>query len=352
MKRLALVIFGAVLGIALAEIGLRILAPQPTEYFYFEKRARPNSTTMRWGIPIRINSVGYRDVDHSLEKPAEVKRIAAIGDSITYGSGVHFHEIYHQRLLQLLEQTGENFEVLAFNQGATSTNWAVTTYAEVARKYKPDLVLLGFCLNDFDIYEDKIAQPVLSLRRLLYDLMAEVHQRARIWSHLYFLIFERSRRFIYQHILDRSVRTQDSWIPMAPLSDKNKAWFTRALASTTHQIKLLNDKVRLDGGELLVVIFPFEMQLTPHLNQIYSKEYKIEGLETAIDAEAQQLLMSALTRAGVSFVDVLPVYRKYLESNPDAQLYFRELGGMLDWAHPNALGHLLAAEAIFHVITD
>ncbi len=347
-----LVLLGLASAAIIAEGFLRVFAPQPVDYFYFEKSPRPNTDFMRWGVPIHINSAGFRDKEHTREKAPGVVRIAAIGDSITYGSGVEYRDVYHQALETSLNQKNSHYEVLAFNQGATSTDWAVKTYIETARGYRPDIVLLGFCLNDFEDYEAKNSSESKTLRRKAYDLLADLHQYLRVESHLYFFIFERSRRFLYQHVIDRTVRTQDSWTPMSPFSPQHEAIFKRELTSTVGQIAKLNDAVKADGARLLVVIFPFEMQITPQLNALYASEYKITGLESAMQGEAQAALTAVLRDKSIETLDLLPVFRAAAEKAPAQQLYFREMGGMLDWAHPNAVGHRLAAQAIFDRLNE
>jgi lysophospholipase L1-like esterase len=341
---LALALAGIFLALASIEIVLRLFFPQPVDYFYFQKTARPNSDTTRWGLPIHINSAGYRDSEHALEKPLGTRRIAVIGDSITYGSGVRFEEVYHQKLRDILAASGTPYEVIAFNQGATSTDWAVQTYKNTASKYSPDVVILGFCLNDIEDYESPPATE--SNLRNFYDFLADVHQHLRIWSHLYFFVFERSRRYFYQHVIDRTVRTQDSWVPMSPGSPANIEKFTKMVTSTTNQIEILHSATQRNGAQLLVVIFPFEMQLTPELNSLYKKEYRVEGIESALQGGAQSLLIGQLSQHGIAALDLLPEFRRYAEEQPSKQLYFRELGGMLDWAHPNGVGHSVAAHAI------
>lgn len=347
LTKLSLLSTGLILPLLLAEAFLRIFFPQPVDYFYYEKQSRPNSTTTRWGMQVRINSAGYRDQDHAIQKPMGVRRIAVIGDSITYGAGVEFEDTYHQQLGKLLRNTHDaQIEILAFNQGATSTDWARNTYAKVARLYHPDYVILGFCLNDFQDYEQSEEPQTTSALRSVYDVLAEVHMRARVWSHLYFLLFERSRRFFYQYLIDRTIRTQDSWIPMSPLAPNHEALFRKQLTSTANQIEKLSKLVTEDGAKFLVVIFPFEMQLTQNLNTLYSEEYRIKDLSSALRGEAQKLLSSELAARGIESVDLLLAFRNYADAHRDTQLYFRELGGMLDWAHPNKTGHALAASEI------
>lgn len=343
---IALISFLFTLGIL--EIFLRIFAPQPVDYFYFETSPKPGSTIYRWNIPITFNQEGFRDVDHIVLKKETTTRIAVLGDSITYGTGVRFEDTYHQKLQALLRDRSpeKNIEVLTFNQGATNTEWALKQYQYSARKYHPDIVLLGFCLNDFENYEKPQRLTEISVRELLMDILAEIHQRARVYSHLYFLVFERSRTFFYQHFIDRRTRTMDSWIPMLADAPEYKELFAEEVQSTARKLAEFKKTVEADGAQFYVIIFPFEMQLGPAEANVYAKEYSEPRVMSAPKAIAQQLLESELERLQVSFIDLLPAFRNYQVKHPQSKIYFRELGGMLDWAHPNAYGHKLAAETI------
>ena len=295
-----------------------------------------------------MNSLAYRDSEHKLNSDGS-PRIAVIGDSITYGTGVRIEDTYHQKLEKFLnEREAKNYnnaEVIAFNNGAVSTQWAMETYMSNVRQFSPDLVILGFCLNDLADYE--MAAPKKTVKKAFYDVLAYSHIKLRHYSHLYFLVFERSRRFIYQHLLDRTVRTQNSWMPMQPSNLKFKETYPRALKSTSRLLEQFKDLVHSDGAEFLVVIFPFEMQISKELAQIYADEYSIRNMEEALAGVVQRDLIQELSKIQVKHLNLLPFYSQAFSSSPDQELFFRELGGMLDWAHPNARGHEVAGQAIY-----
>lgn len=333
----------------IAEVVIRFLFPQPVDYFYFDKNPKPNSSFTRWGIPVNLNSEGFRDINHQIEKKQNVYRIAVVGDSITYGSGVSFEDTYHQKLKNILKDKypSKEIEILAFNQGATNTEWAFKTYNSNIKKYQPDLVILGFCLNDFERYDKVESERTKeSIAHKILDFLADIHQTARLYSHLYFLVFERSRRLIYQHIIDRKIRTMDSWIPMLPDLPEYKNNFALQLESTAQLLKKFKEQIESDDGKFLAVIFPFEMQIGQREAEIYSAEYKIPEILSATEGRTQKLFTKALDNYGVSYVDLLDGFKDYKMKFSDKPLYFRELGGMLDWAHPNSDGHSLAADII------
>ena len=90
------------------------------------------------------NSRGIRDKEYSLNKPRGIQRIVVMGDSYTWGFGVNDSEVYTERLEAILPDT----EVI--NLGVTSyAIWQEILYLKrEGVQYGPDVVILGFCLND------------------------------------------------------------------------------------------------------------------------------------------------------------------------------------------------------------
>lgn len=87
---------------------------------------------------------GLRGREHALAKPAGITRIVTIGDSFTWGYGVNNGEPYPDRLETLLPRT----EVI--NLGVTGYGLRQETryLAREGVQYAPDVVVVGFCLND------------------------------------------------------------------------------------------------------------------------------------------------------------------------------------------------------------
>ena len=348
-KNLLIAITSLTLTLLFLEVAVRVLIPQPTDYFTFVKNPKPNMTIRRMGVEVFLNEDGVRDENHTTEKSG--RRIALIGDSITHGVGVPFQEVYHQVAERLLQKEDPSLEVLAFNQGATSLDWAIKVYQEKVRKYQPDVVIHGFCLNDLLDYSSVGKKAPKSTKRHAYDLIANTHIYLRYYSHLYFLFVERSRRLAYKTILDRKVRTMDSWLPVLRGNEKQENELTKRLRSTIGMVQKLKAIVEADGAEFGMVIFPFEPQLSPELVKLYAKEYEVEGLSDAPKGIIQRRLLEALQEIGVAGLDLLPAYQsEYQKANE--LLFFRELGGMLDWAHPNTIGHRIAGEELARYIRE
>lgn len=94
----------------------------------------------------RTNSRGWRDAERAEPKPAGVVRIAALGDSFTFGQGVDVDDRFTERIAAA---TGA--EVLNFGVCAYGTDQELLVYEVEARAFDPDVVLLTVFLgNDLD----------------------------------------------------------------------------------------------------------------------------------------------------------------------------------------------------------
>lgn len=102
---------------------------------------------------IKINSDGFRDKEYSREKPDNVFRIIALGDSITFGWGVNNSEIWTEVLERKLNRhSNMSFQVLNFGVWGYNTRMEVETFEEKAMGYNPDLVVIQFHRNDNQNY--------------------------------------------------------------------------------------------------------------------------------------------------------------------------------------------------------
>lgn len=108
----------------------------------------------RYYVAQEINGQGFRDREFVQEKLAETLRIACLGDSFTYGTGVHVGDRFSDRLAGALEAsrpTGvaqPGYEVLNFALPVYGIREERLQYENVVADYHPDLVLLTLCWND------------------------------------------------------------------------------------------------------------------------------------------------------------------------------------------------------------
>jgi len=136
--------------------------------------------TKRWPGP--TNAQGYRDLERRPAKTLGTRRVVALGDSFSWGTRVEFDDAWPQRLERgLTRQRGERWEVVNLSRPGMNTVEQAEQLASEGLAYDPDLVVLGYCLNDS---ED--------------DAAAEV-RRGRDWEEQ-----ARERRARGRRLVDRS----------------------------------------------------------------------------------------------------------------------------------------------------
>ena len=97
----------------------------------------------------KINSLGYRDYEHTVSKKEGVYRIMVIGDSIAAGWAIaKYEETYPALLEKRLNAIGKPSEVINLGVAGYNTQQEVETLKDKGLAFKPDLVLLSYCLND------------------------------------------------------------------------------------------------------------------------------------------------------------------------------------------------------------
>jgi hypothetical protein len=152
---IALVFIGCGISFVLVEIGLRLFGISSPSFFiadnltgYTHKPGAEGLYSNEGEAYIRINSLGLRDREHTLEKPVGTFRIALLGDSYTEAMQVPTEQIYGARLEHELSDcpflAGRQVEALNFGVSGFSTAQELLVLRHKASPYDPDLVLLAF----------------------------------------------------------------------------------------------------------------------------------------------------------------------------------------------------------------
>jgi hypothetical protein len=105
----------------------------------------PSWAAHEFSAPVEINSEGFRDREHTIDKPRDVIRIALLGDSFVEGLQVPLEHtasgLLESRLNrdggELVGKTGR-FEVLNFGISNFGLGQYLLTWETYARKYAPD----------------------------------------------------------------------------------------------------------------------------------------------------------------------------------------------------------------------
>jgi len=107
---------------------------------------------------VTVNSLGFRSVgpggDIPIEEMQNKYRILAIGDSMTFGLFNNDEESYPYQLQQLLLKNGKNAVVLNAGIGSSTITDFLYYLQKKGLDLKPDMVVIGFCKNDFNEMEE------------------------------------------------------------------------------------------------------------------------------------------------------------------------------------------------------
>ena len=261
-------------------------------------RHRPNVRRHLMGVDVQTNSLGLRDVERTLIKPAATSRILVLGDSITFGWGVPFGSTFCQLLEKSLNADppipGDRFEVVNAGVGNLNTSMEVAYLEKEGLGLQPDLVLLAWFVND--------AEP----RPLPRRNWCARHSYAYAW--LDSAVDAGMRRMCgrpgYREYYEGLYR------------DDNPGW-----EQCRRAIRKLADVCRAGGIACGVV-------LVPELHSLGSG-YEFSGVHAAVGKVCED--------AGLPVWDLLDVF----PADADARGYWVSPGD----AHPNAVANeLMAAE--------
>jgi hypothetical protein len=102
--------------------------------------------------PVHITPTGFRDREHTLDKPDGVYRIAVMGDEYSEAMAVPLQQTWWWQLPARLQRCGfqpdKLVEVLNFGVAGYGTAQEYVVLETKAMRYQPDLVLLQFAPGD------------------------------------------------------------------------------------------------------------------------------------------------------------------------------------------------------------
>jgi hypothetical protein len=108
---------------------------------------------LKKNIPVTINADGFRGESFQFDKKPQSIRIVGIGDSNMFGWGVIEEETYLYILSENLNSNYSEYSWEIINAAVPGYNTVmeVETLKEKGLKYKPDIVIIHHCKNDFDL---------------------------------------------------------------------------------------------------------------------------------------------------------------------------------------------------------
>ncbi|MCR4411918.1 MAG: SGNH/GDSL hydrolase family protein, partial [Thermoguttaceae bacterium] len=146
-------VLGARVARAWLAAGSVVLALATVEGFlrWNARRLPPNDyERVTWGYPVVNNRLGFREREFEMPKPAGKFRIMVLGDSLTWGAGLTEDQRYTRLLENRLQKECPHaeIEVLNFGRPGAPTTAERDLLNEHIDTVEPDLVVVGFCVND------------------------------------------------------------------------------------------------------------------------------------------------------------------------------------------------------------
>jgi len=110
---------------------------------YFE--LKPDLDSWFQGVRFRTNSAGLADDEYTMDKPADVTRVAVIGSSWSMPTGVTYEDAYHSVLERELTDAGDGhrYEFINFAVEYYGLREQVATARDRAMEYDPDLIIFA-----------------------------------------------------------------------------------------------------------------------------------------------------------------------------------------------------------------
>ncbi len=289
----------------------------------------------------RINSAGMRDYEYPLVKGNGFFRIVCLGDSVTFGAGVELEQVYPKVLEKLLNTKSDEirYEVLNFGVGGYNTAQEAVALKEKALQYRPDLVLVGFNLNDGsptaslnEVLEgrgDKDSgrvqlpgKPWLQNNSYLYGVVALGGEQLLLWLG----VWKRDRMYGL---------TVELFEAMTEARQETEAW-----RRVEEGLRRIIEVSRQSGARVVLAVFPLQVQMD------YDPRRPPMGNLTLTDLRRpQERLRRFAKENGIGYVDLLPPINS--QRTKERPLFVNDVT-----SHPDALGHEVVAGEILRVLVE
>ncbi|MEA2625085.1 MAG: hypothetical protein QOD06_1130 [Candidatus Binatota bacterium] len=297
-----------VLGVAVLECVARFIPPVTPTY------DRPSI----FRGPFPENSLAMRDFQYPREKGPNHFRVLVFGDSFTAGGAVAYDDTYVKRLERSLNVFGNrdhvSYEVWNLAISGTSTPEQVERIRHVAGGHDPDLIILGYCLNDAEDWSRPRETKALETR-LHVGFFRKPGGRTGFLYHHSAL----ARLVIHRLFNWRSFRDQIRYYRYLYRA-KYTGW-----QRTRKALLELGRYSRETRTPAVVMIFPlFSWGLGDH-------DYPFAG----IHAKVQRALAHAHLRA----LDLLPFFRDLDRTRLEAVPFHDP--------HPSEIAHRIASDALW-----
>jgi PA14 domain/GDSL-like Lipase/Acylhydrolase family len=302
---------------------------QPSRYAGIVYELKPHVRGRFMGQPLLINSQGLRDYEYARRKEPGTFRIVGVGDSSLFGWGVAIEDSGLKVLERRLNEKprARAFEVVNFAVPGYNTAMESETFVQRCLEYAPDLVLLNFNTNDYEV-PDFMRRPkdLATLRTsYLFDLAYSAYEGVMAVER------EPPPLFAFRHrtIAPRQAARLDE-DPALP----DEYRYMVGAKGVVRALERLAAAARARAIPFVV----FDVKAYPGLDPKYVRDDLRDGQRELLERESRRL--------GFHFLNTYSYFMDYLKQHPDANLQTVFAVSAVD-GHPNTLAHSINAQALF-----
>ena len=259
-----------------------------------------------------INSKGFRSREFTFEKGDNIFRIMILGDSVTFGMGVYnTDKIYPNILEDIMNNTSDtNIKFEVINAGVPGYNaiQELNFLKDIAMQYKPDMIILGICLNDWETVS------TITVEGIVVDGVAESFSIKKSLKKSLFINFVWiNGKNLLHKLFDHEPNLTNSIV-------NDRGWEKMEMA-----IKEMNDFTKANNIDFLSVIFPVRSQIS----------------NPKAENRPQEDLKLFFGANEIYFLDLFQTFSQ----NAEKDLFMDKAG-----VHFSEFGHRITAETLYEKI--
>ncbi len=293
---------------------------------------KPNLRGIFRDVPLSTNSRGLRDYEYSYRKPDNTFRIVGLGDSSLFGWGVKLEDTSLKVLERKLNElsSGKKYEVINFAVPGYNTAIEVEVFKQECLRYDPDLVIMHFNTNDYDVPGFmKPSENYATLRKsYLFEFIYERYQMLQgVQEHeMIPFVFDRTVRLEESERLHEDPNFPEEYRHLVGLQG-----FLRAIESLVHETTTRN-----------IPLLVYVIKAYPGLDPNYTPDkFRDEQLRVITQLSEEH---------GFFLLNMYSHYMTYLAQNParDQKVFWVTP----EDSHPSALAHRIEAEAFVEFLVE
>jgi len=349
-KKLLIFLISTLVLIVLGELLARALEPGPFSIFDenpYVKRHQglpqfhlPNFEG-RWdGTWYGTNSLGLRGPELPAEKSENEFRVVALGDSCTFGKSVVEADTWPRKLESILnEEFTDGRQAVVANcgvNGFSGSNY-VKMFQVIGKALEPDLIVVGYNLNDFPNVQKKIDEKTHATNKTRKTVNKIVGGQKNLDRFNESALYRLARAFYYDITREKAWENAEKFAKGAGNDPafkkaKHQANSPEHMEALENQFLTLKKLAEESGAKIAFFLFPYE-------SLVYLDDFD----RTPIDR-----LRGICEKIDVPFVDLAEKFRETArQTDPPREMFVYG-----DRYHPRPIGYQIVAENVVEVLRE